>query len=163
MLRLAAICVTLVAVPAALGAMPTGAFADTHESAAKGTKNCYVTQMFSEHLEAMRADEVQRFGMSTVPHTTEVRFRISKGGGVYIGSVADTFPSSKLYVMIGNERFNGKADGWIKLSAKAVDALVAEKPFAYSYTNWPAGAAVDGEDAFTDFAAAKAECEAFLG
>lgn len=101
--------------------------------------------------------------MSTVALSSEVRVRILPNGKAEIAAAADTYPGSKFYVLVGGKRLSGKSDRYLPLSAAQVASLEREEPFAYTYTNWPYGSEISGEDAIAGFATARAKCVEFLG
>lgn len=136
------------------------AMAEKHDSPARGTRTCYVKQYQSEYLDAARAAEVARYGMSTQPDVSALYARIGKGGSVGLSVAEDTYPGTRIYFRVGGKSYSGRADRFVAVPAAA---LMGGQPVQYSYTGWPYGNDVDGEDALGGFAAAYADCRAFLG
>lgn len=136
---------------------PAVAFADKQSSPAKGTKTCHVRQYTSAHLESLRAAENAKYGMSTIPYTSDLFARVWADGKVGLAVSEDTYPGSKAYFLAGGKRYSGDGDGYVTVPAKAAGELVQ-----FTYTSWPYGSEISREDQLGGWDAAYAECLAFL-
>lgn len=133
------------------------AVAEQQESPAKGTKSCEIQNIQSEYLEAKYQADLKQYG-AAVKMQAPIVVYVHKGGSVAVGVIADTYPGTRTYVAIDGHRYSGKGSVTVP-----VGPLLKEKLVQFTYTSWPWNSDVNGEDVLAGFAAAYAECRAFMG
>lgn len=141
-----------------------GAFADTKELPAKGERQCRVAQLTSPFLEAEHLAANAKAGIAFYMQTSSyVKFRVLLSGALLVAMSEQTYPGSKFYFMIDGKRYSGPSASYLQLDPHAVAALKSEKPFDFTYTDWPDRTEISRKDVFAGFSKALDECLVFLG
>lgn len=130
-----------------------GASAEKRSFPAKGEKTCTINQYASAHLNALGHTSSR-----TLP-----RVSVDKNGSISMSLAEDTYPGSKIYLLIDGHRYSGLERFYIPLDKTALAALKAEKVIEFTYTNWPYRRDINGSDVLEDFASAYDDCLIFLG
>lgn len=129
-------------------------------SDASGTCQCHFLQPQSAYRVRLAETAQREHGFTLIDAASEVLFKVSSGGFTSVGSVPDIFPGTTFHAKVGGELFFDE-DRFVRVSEPAIRLLEQDQPFFYSYTLWPSGVQVDGQDIFEGFAAARNECLAF--
>lgn len=144
------------------------AFADKRTVAARGSRTCLVTQYqsaFKTEAEALRrASSPLESERGTVPNIgvrSNVTFSVDRSGSVRMQASRSTFPHSDMFFMIEGQRMRGRENVGVPITGRALQALIDEKPFDYSYFLWPSGERA-GRDVFRGFRAAMEDCRAHV-
>lgn len=144
------------------------AFADKRTVVARGSRTCLVTQYqsaFKTEAEARRrassSFESERGTVPIIGSRSNVAFSVDRSGAVRMQASRSTFPHSDMFFMVDGQRLRGRENVGVPITGNALQALIDEKPFDYSYFLWPAGES-SGRDVFRGFRAAMEECRAHV-
>lgn len=137
------------------------AFADAKISEAKGTRTCLIKQSTSAH----RAKEMWASGLDTLysysSKSSDIHFRIERGGGVGVAVGDDTYPGMKSFFLIGDGRYS--ADGRYYADVTPALALLRKDAMIkYAWHKWPYRTEINNSDVFAGFAPAYDQCLKFL-
>lgn len=143
-----------------------GSNAWPEHSPAKGEKKCTISQLESEFLtnyynRAFGNISANRPALGLKAGSALV-FRVYKNGRLTVSFSRDTYPGSKLYVLVDGKRYIGDANRQLPLDARAIAALKQDKLIDYTYTGWPGRDENNMQDIFAGFAEAYEKCVAFM-
>jgi hypothetical protein len=135
---------------------------------ARGLRSCAIVQhesAFKTEAEEARLTgssfESERRRSPPLAVSSRVRFSVDRSGAVRMQASSSTFPHSDMFFMIDGQRLRGRENVGVLIAGRALQALVDEKPFDYSYFTWPSGENA-GRDVFRGFRAVMEECRAYV-
>jgi hypothetical protein len=138
------------------------AFADKKESAAKGTKTCFIKQYTS----AYKAKQL--WPLRDNPYTyvyssksSNIHFRVERGGGLGVAVSESTYPGMKSFFLIGSRRYSAEGDHYADVT-DAIPALKQDVEIKYAWHDWPHRSESNQTDVFAGFSDAYSNCVKYL-
>lgn len=102
-----------------------------------------------------------RFPSLARSQSSNIHFRIERGGGVGVAVSESTYPGMNSYFLIGSQRFSAESDHYADVTA-ALPALRKESIIKYTWQEWPYRNEINNEDVFAGFSASYDDCLRFL-
>lgn len=131
---------------------------------AKGTKSCVISQWESPFLKERHERDRRSSGVPFYARTSsEIKFSVLKGGSLTVSVVADAYPGTKIYFLIGGKRYSGSQRFQLPLDKAALASLRRDEKINFTYTSWPYRTEMNREDIFSGFSRAYDECRSFMG
>lgn len=144
------------------------AFALKRTVVARGSRTCAIVQWESAYKTEREAQrratssfETERGTVPGMAVPSRVSFSVEQSGAVRMRASSSTYPHSDMFFVIEGTRLRARENVGIPITGRALQALIDEKPFDYSYFTWPSGERA-GRDVFRGFRDVLTECRGYV-